>query len=823
MLRDYLRSFWLGVLHNKVSTLINVGGLALGLAVFFALVLQAQREFTWDAHWDDADRIYLAAGAMESPGGSTGAVLTNVPWALGSTLQSRNPDALEVQARVLHTSGTPAIAGVEHPGAVVAYAEPTLLDLVQLDTLDGSLEEVFADPRAIAISARVVEQYFGAASPLDRTLSVTLEQGSEIDYVVKAVYRVPGPSQLNSIEFLALLDPAIPPMPGLGVDIWGQSPMEGQYLNVRDYFKVREGFDAALLETDLRSFMDANGYYTFGSSKVRYAFRKLQDDYLFQRSNADAGNYVQRLWIQIAIGVLVLLTSGCNFVMLATLHSVDRMREVGIRKTVGGEAAQLLRQYLMDAFCQTLVAAMLALTLLELALPNLQVLLGLPFDLDLMSWRNIGFCLLIVALFALVSGLYPALLMARGKPAALLRNGSGAIVGGGSVLRRLLVGIQFTVVIVLLLASAVVRQQIEYTRERGPGYNLTDTVSLRVNEAAAIPKVATLLEEFARVPGVLATSSGSAAPGTSPTVSYPSRTTAPDGAVVEATLSPSSAGAGYFGMMSVPVLAGREFARDLDSAEVPDGATRDVLLNASAVRALGFATPEDALGSLVDVDVGANDGTANTQSLRVIGVIADVLFRSIMVPPRPEYYQYRPNGGFIVVKLQPGADATVVSTALEETWREVVGDLPFQASGSWDLVNQLRREEFEARLIIGSSVLAMVIALLGLYGLAAASVVKRVKEIGVRKVMGADAMKIVMLLLWQFSQPVVVANLVAWPLGFWVVLQWLERFPYRLDMQVIVLSAVAASALALGIAWLTIGFLAARAADQKPALALRYE
>jgi putative ABC transport system permease protein len=425
-----------------------------------------------------------------------------------------------------------------------------------------------------------------------------------------------------------------------------------------------------------------------------------------------------------------------------------------------------------------------------------------------------------IVAFAFISGIYPALLMARGKPVTLLRNSSGSMVGGGSALRRLLVGIQFTLVIVLLLASVVIRQQIDYTRQRGPGYNLDNTLTLSLANPQAA-NMATLLDEFARVPGVLAVGSGGAGPGRQGIARNPVRSTDGDGTVTEAGMNSANVGPDYFAVMSVPTVAGREFTREVEGTEAREVALGKVLLNASAVQALGFASPRDIVDQLVDIEFG--DGS--TRSVRVIGVVADTQFTSLMLPPVPEFYLFSAANGFVVVKLQPGADVAAVRAGLEVAWRSIVGDaLPFGA-GSGELMRQseLRREEFEARLVTGSSVLALVIALLGLYGLVAATVVKRVKEIGVRKVMGADAARIVALLLWQFSKPVLVANLVAWPLGSWAVLRWLERFPFRLDLGVIVVSAFGASVFALLVAWLTMGLLAAHAASEKPVAALRYE
>lgn len=831
MLYDYLRSCWRGVLHNKVATFINIGGLALGLTVFFALIFYVHREFSWDAHWEDADRLYRAAGSQESPTGNTAALFTNAPYALGTSLQTRNPGAFEVFARVYQSQATVTIDAEDYPNQGMFLAEPGLLELIQLETLEGSLQEVFADPRSIAVGSRMADRFFAGKPPLGKTITFSPPQGGKRDYVVRAVYRVPEPSSLAHMQFLGLLDITALPVQNAGLDIWNQPqpPQPPQIpFNVTHYFKLNEAGNKAQLEADLRAFMDQNDYMTFGENKIRFTFQNLQDVHLMPGPFDPADN-VQRLWVYAGVGILVLLISGCNFVMLATLRSVDRLREVGIRKTVGGSAGQLMQQYLLDAFCQSLVAAALAVALLELVLPRFQVMLELPLEPDLLGWRSLGLCLAIVTGFTLLSSALPAWLMSRGQPASLLRDSSGSVVASGNVLRRLLVGFQFAIVIVLLLASAVVQQQIEYTQGRDRGFSLENLMAVRLNNFELMQKSPTLVAEFNRIPGVQSAAVGGVSPS-SIMISQPNqvRRVMPDGSVREAPVQQTAVGGDYFRTLSVAVLAGREFTVELEgTAPIAQGAPpptlRDILLNQSAAQQLGFDIPEMAVGQLLETEFSNSEGR-HVQSLRVIGVVADTQFSSVMLPPVPQYYGFSPQNGFLAIKFTPGADIAAVTESLETAWTGVMGDVAFSPLAPELLDgNMLRREEFEARILIVSTVLAMVIALMGLYGLVGATVVRRVKEIGVRKVMGAGRTSIITLLLWQFSKPVVVANLIAWPFGFWSVMQWLQRFPYQLDMQKIVASGLAASAAALLIAWLTVGFMAAKAASTKPAQVLRSE
>ncbi len=856
MLADYLRSFWRGVLRNKVATLINVGGLALGLTVFFALSFYVDREFSWDSQWEGADRIYRAAGAQEGATGPAGAaLLTQSPWVMGTYLQGANPDAFEVYARVYQTANAITFDRQDYPNFQRYLAEPSFLDLIQFDTVAGSLDKVFADPRSVAISEFLAKRIFGEASPLGKTLTLGASQNffnsqpsGNPDYVIKAVFKLPQPTTLEGIALLGVLEPTALPQANVTLDQWmgqpipppqpGQPPpaQPAQPLQVTHYFRVREGVDVAAIGQGLRAFMDENGYMSFGTAKTRYVFQKLQDVHLMSSPFAPADN-VQRLLIYAAIGVLVLAISGCNFVMLATLRLVDRLREVGVRKSLGGGAGQLMWQYLLDAFFHTLAAAALAVLFLVLAFPKLATMFELPIQLDLLTPRNLGLCLLMIVAFTLVSSAYPAWMTSHGKPGPLLRNG-GAVVGTGTGLRKLLVGIQFAIVVVLLLATAVVRQQIDYTRGRDPGYNVDGVLAVNISSFDALPRTSAIVAEFRKLPSVAAASVGGMSPGVI-MITPPTRLKATvDGEVREAGIQQLSTSAEYFKVMSIRILAGREFSDELDAPPTPaPGAPPQapplpgtplpegrIILNESAARLLGF-TPEEAIEQLLDSESSAGpNGQTRTQPLRIIGVVADTQFSSALLPPEPQYYRYSATNTMLAVKPVPGADAAAVTEDMRAAWDSVVPGTTFVIQDfAARTAFQLRREEFEADIISGSTLLAIVIALLGLYGLVAATVLKRVKEIGVRKVMGAERSAIVTLFLVQFSKPIVVANVLAWPFGYWAIKQWLERFPYQLDTPVILLSSLGASLIALLIAWLTVGVMAARASSVKPVVALRYE
>lgn len=832
MLQDYLRSTVRNTRKHKLFAFIMITGLALGLAVFFTIALYIRTELSYDRHWDDAERIYQVGSILESRGGESQAPFFNTPYILGTTAMAQFPTEVEQWFRT-YTLSSNVLIDEESVRANVMLAEPHLLEVLQLETVSGDMAQVLTSANSLAVNENYANQQFGEQSPLGRRIVVVVEGLGRVEYTIEAVFGNGGQTSLYQLgNFIGLFDPAAIPESAGAQDSWDySSEFKRRPLQVINLVKMAEGVDATRVETDLRAYMDENKLMGTEFNKTRFRFMRLQDEHLYS-TRGGSGSSVYRLQVFAAIGALVLIIGGCNFVMLTTVKAADRLREVGVRKAVGGTVRQLMHQYLLDAFVYTLLAAAFAVALVELVKPSLQNSVGITLA-SFPLWQNLLFFSCSVVLFALLSGAYPAFLLAQGRPGILLRNGGASVVSKGNGLRKVLVGLQFAVVIALLLASAVVYRQIEYTRNRSPGFKLDDIVRVMAFEANAMEKIQTVANEFRVVEGVEAVVVGGKMAGIS-FLSAPTLFSAgmDGGEKREAGLSFAPAGYGFFDLLGVDILGGREFSPDTDfvydlNAQPADGTTREmkkILLNRSAARALGFAAPEDAVNEILDADLPGAGGKLVKVLHRVIGVVEDTQFTSIMRPPVAEFYQLTTTDPMIAVRLQPGVSFDTVREQLQQRWHAVVGDAQFNASyASGQLGNPLRREENEARIIVWCTALALVIACTGLYSLVAATALKRVKEIGVRKAMGAGRGSLIAMLLWQFSKPVFWANLMALPLGFWAVKQWLQRFPYQLDTNVIVITGIVAGIVALLISWLTVSFIAARAASAKPALALKYE
>jgi putative ABC transport system permease protein len=431
----------------------------------------------------------------------------------------------------------------------------------------------------------------------------------------------------------------------------------------------------------------------------------------------------------------------------------------------------------------------------------------------------------------IVSGLYPAFFLSRFQPAQVLKaNRSAAETPGSGRLRAALVVAQFAVSIALIICTAVIYGQTVYARSVDPGYKRDHILQVdNLSRFALIPKAQTIEEQMRRVPGVVAvglTDIGVATDNQSNTGLIP------PGSNKQVNIGQYAVSEGFFDAMGLKLLAGRWF----DPNRPADDMTLDfpiekkqetalaqrglnVVMNEYAVKKLGFKSPQDAVGKVVRSELfEPGTGMAN---ITIIGVVADSRFRSVRTPIDPIMFQ-NVNKGPANMVIRYRGDPATVEAAVERQWKQITNDVPFEAKFSEDVIGELyKAEDSRAQIFAAFSLLAVVIGCLGLFGLAAFTAERRTKEIGIRKVLGARTRDIVRLLVWQFSRPVIIANIIAWPVAWWLMRDWLNGFDQRIALTP--LPFVIAAAVALGIAIATVVGHAVRVARANPIHALRYE
>jgi putative ABC transport system permease protein len=824
MIKTYVNSAINNLLGDKLYSGINILGLAFGLAATILIALYVLDETSYDKQWNNADRIYRVNTQPFTPGGAfVPTAATAMP--VMPALQQYFPDAIQDGTRFMALDSE-VLVGTARFEETINRVDTGFADMFELDVLAGNLGDALSQPSRLALRFDVAERFFGAEQPsalIGRVLTATYN-GVARDYQVAAVYRFPAGNTVLDLPALTLLDvTTLPPVYGN----WGAFTMTS-------YVQLREGASVDAVAAGMREFTDQNailpavqtGPGVKPSDRLRFELQNISAIHLnspFDTSRAGGNQTVVIAFT--AIAVLILLIGIINFTILSTAKATKRAKESALRKTVGASRGQLIGQFLGESCCVVFPAMLVSCVLVELLLPVFEAMVGKSLQIGWFAPQTLLALLAVYAVVSILGGLYPALVLSRFRPATTLRAARVTEGRGALSLRTLLVVFQFGVSIALIIATGVIFMQVRYAMNRDPGFNrdnllIIDNLFARADINAAKQ---TLKTRLLSLDGVTSVALSSHQPTqTRGFANMSSPYTVPGQDSGPQSITTLSLDADFFSTYQTEIVAGRAFSLELDQpAEIfpqQQGAgpmPSKVMLNESAARLLGFANPAAAVNS--QVRFGANN------EMTIIGVAADTNFYTLNALPRPEVYSFSP--GFTdVLSLRFEGDPQALTTQVAGIWRELMGDAELSSSFvAQNMAAEFARERVEAQLLVSFALLAIGIACLGLYGSAAFTVERRTKEIGIRKVMGAEVREIVRLLLWQFSRPVLLANMLAWPVALWAMLTWLQRFPYRIDALILIPLCVIAGFVALSIAWITVGTTTARVATRNPLLALRYE
>jgi putative ABC transport system permease protein len=553
-----------------------------------------------------------------------------------------------------------------------------------------------------------------------------------------------------------------------------------------------------------------------------------------QSGNAAPGNDRRTIVTFGIVAALILAMACVNFTNLATARASQRAREVALRKVLGANRKQLIVQFLGESILVAALAMVLALAMVELLMPFFAHFLDA--DLAITYWGSDGLLLPILGLVLLVGaagGLYPAFYLSRFQPAQILKaNKSSAEASGTGRLRNVLVVAQFAVSIGLIICTAIVYAQTVYAQTADPGYRRSGLLQVDgIGRRQLQPLSDTLKREVERVDGVVSVARTNIGIATGSSIN--------NGVQVPGRSEPVNVGTysidyDFFRTMGIDLLAGRTFDenRPMDDATLPFPENPDairgqiarggvnVVINELAARRIGFSDPKQAVGRQFKASLAQDE--YGLTPINIIGLVRDSRFRSIRQPIDPIMFRIDKSNYQQMLVRYDSRDPMKVRSDIERIWKRIATDAPFDGKFSDDIVAELyKAEQARTKTFAGFALLAVIVACLGLFGLAAFTAERRTKEIGIRKVLGARSRDIVRLLAWQFSKPVIVANLIAWPIAWWVMRDWLNGFDARIDLGPT--PFVVAGALALVIAIVTIAGHAFKVARSNPIHALRYE
>ncbi|MCW3837702.1 ABC transporter permease [Sphingomonas canadensis] len=833
MWRNYLTVGVRALMKNRTYAVINILGLAIGMAACLMILLFVRYEFSYDKWLPDAANTYQVQ-SWYKPETSTGSdpELQMTPYVTGAALQKDFP---QIESWVYAMGSAPVLqrdGGVETLEDFL-YTSGDLLQVLQLPLVRGSADALKA-PGSAAVTRSEALRRYGTDDVLGRSFTV-VSRGQTRDFRINAVLAdLPKNShlKLNTVARIDINEYFADQPEAL--NCWG---CQSGWIWVR----LKPGTDPAAIEAQLPAWEKRN-IPDQTAGEARFNMGDQQDWHLVnvrdvhlgtgQGGAMTPGNDRATIVTFAVIALLILGMAIVNFTNLATARASQRAREVALRKVLGATRRQLILQFIGEAVLISAIAMVIALAMVELLMPPLAAFLDA--DIPVRYLGEGGILLPVLGLMLAVgvlSGLYPAFFLSRFQPAAVLKaNKSAAEAAGTGLLRSVLVVGQFAVSIALIICTGVVYAQTVYARTADPGYQRDHILQVEeMSRRQAYGKGETIVAQTARLPGVKAvgrTGIGVATFNNSNTgLLVPGR---PD----PVTIGNYGVDIGFKDAMGLQLVAGRWFdGREMDDMTVPYPTPEaahlalvargaNIVINALAAKKLGYATPQEAIGKTLRA--GLVEDQYGLVPVTIIGVVKDSRFRSVRESIDPLLFFKTREGSMTHMIVRFEGDPARVRQGVEALWRKLVPDVPFAARFSDEIMLDLyKSEDARAKLFAGFAGLAVIVACLGLFGLAAFTAERRTREIGIRKVLGARTWDIVRLLVWQFSKPVVIANLIAWPVAWWVMRDWLNSFDARISLGPA--PFVAAGALALLIAIGTIGAHAVRVARENPVNALRYE
>jgi putative ABC transport system permease protein len=828
------RNYWTvavrALAKSKTYSIINIAGLAIGMAACLMILMYIRYEQSYDSWVPDFENSYQFQTYGKNPDDGQEFNIRMASYVTKDRLKKDYPQV--VAAAYLQDNGPVFLKdGQASSTEDFLFTDDDFLKVVNLPLIAGT---TLTAPQTAVITKSEAIKRFGTDQVLGRTLTV-ISRGEKRDFKINGLLKdLPKNSHLKVNSIMRLDYVAFNATGPQFLTCWG---CQSGWV----YLKVRPGSDVKAMEAQLPAWEKRNipnepiGDIMYNQGRDQdWHFVNLSDIHLgiAQDGAMRPGNDRRSINTFAIIAVLILGMAVVNFTNLATARASQRAREVALRKVLGATRKQLIVQFVSESLLISAASMLLALALVELLVRPFAAFLDSEITLSYLGSN--GILLPAVALTLLVgiaSGLYPAFFLSRFQPAQVLKaNRSAAETPGSGRLRTALVILQFAVSIGLIICTAVVYAQTVYARTVDPGYKRDHILQVEeLSRAQLFPLAEGIVERIERIPGVVAAGLTDIGVNTN---NNNNNFIIPPGSSKQVLIGQYNVGQGFFDAMGLKLAAGRWFddgrpADDSTTPYPPDPAVEkaihdrgmNVVVNEYAARKLGFQTPQDAVGKVVKGEmVGEDLGLTN---VTIIGVVGDSRFRTVRLPIDPIMFRMvRTGPGWLMVRYN--GDPRAVKAAIEREWKQVTNEVPFNAKFSDDVIAEAyEKEDARAQIFGAFAILAVIIGCLGLFGLAAFTAERRTKEIGIRKVLGARTRDIVRLLVWQFSRPVIVANLIAWPVAWWLMRDWLNTFDQRITLGPA--PFLLAAFVALAIAIVTVVGHAMKVARSNPIHALRYE
>lgn len=785
MYKNYVKSAYRNLLRTKTYSMIILTGLSLGLACCAVLFLFVRNEISFDRFHENTERIYRVTRRWRSENQEKRFAKT--PAGLGPALQSDFPQ-VERMARFCRWQVRMSWEGrrlLEN----VAFSDPEIFDIFSFPMIRGDGSGALEDPRALLISRRAAKKYFPETDPVGRTITLF----EDTDYTIAGVFQdIPGNSHLR-FDFMG----SFLPYHQAHADEWGIS-------NYFTYVLLQENAAVEELESAMPEFVEKyRGAESRYIARQDFDFQPLTRIHLGSRlpGEIDPGIRVSTLLLFGSAAFFILLLACFNSINLSLARYTNRAGEVAVRKILGARPRDLVIQFLGESLSVSLAAVPLGLLLIEILLPVFNRLSGETLNLNRGDIFPLAVFLSGAVLFTvLAAGLYPAVFVSGFQPSGVLRGNLFRRLNV-SFLRKFLVILQFSAAALFIISTFAITGQIHFLRKRTLGFNQDQIVMIPIDDQKILGKFDTLKAEFLKQSGVLSVTGTNFMPGEKIGFQNYWKEGAADD--FYGMIHWISGDRDFMKTFQIELVEGRKFHRNT-------GADADgYILNQSAVKELGWESP---LGKRIRI-VGEGP---------VIGIMKDFHFASLHHEIKPlAWFPYSEEYNYFAVRLHPER-ITASLDGLKNVWSRLVTEPAFTFR-FWDESYQgLYESEVHLGKIAGFiTVLSLIIAGLGLFGLASFEVERRTKEIGIRKVLGSSRSGILWLLSREFAKWVLWANAAAWPAAYLLMNRWLRHFAYRRNLDLLMF--LGAVGVMLAFALLSVGFRALRAASVDPVRALKYE
>ncbi|WP_441000837.1 ABC transporter permease [Fodinibius sp. SL11] len=817
MVKNYLKVALRNLGKRKGFTIINVLGLAIGIASCMLIAVYVLHELSYDHFHEKSDRIYRVTQTTETSSKNEAGATT--PFPVGPALQNDFSGQIETtvrffdmqeEVRTIQNTETGDSYRVNHFYVV----DSTFFDVFSADLVRGNPQTALDDPMSAVITEKQARRFFGDENPIGKQLTFK----GVADFTVTGVMKALPETSHFQVDMLVSFN-SLPELYG------SRTFMERWFWNpCWTYILLKEGVAPQELEAQFPSFVDKNYANREEGETITLRLQALTDIHLYSNldQEMEANGSIFYVYLFTAVAVLILVIAGINFMNLSTARSTERAREIGMRKVLGAQRGQLFGQFVGESMLMTGLGFVTALFLAYPAFSWFNDFFGISLGIDvLMRGEIIGGLFILFVAVALLAGLYPALYLSAFKPTSIMHGSKGSQSGSREkLLRKGLVVFQFTLSVVLIIGTVIVYLQLQHLQNKKMGFKQEQVVVMPITQTLIAWEFDQFKEKALNSPHITGVTGTSKILGSdSQYFSKYSPVNQPDAPPTNMTLHVKH---NFLDTYDIKLLAGRRFSRDH-----PADAEHSIMINKEMLNQIDAETPRDAIGTQFYFTTAEDE----RKPFQVIGVVDNFNYTSIKKQISPLVINLvmgeRPtvrNIEFAIAKLSAGSTKEGIE-ALRSTWKEVNHIDPFTYFFQDEKLEEIYQSEAQMSSISTFfTLLCILVACLGLFGLASYMVSRRTKEIGIRKTLGATVPNIVALLSKDYLKLIVISNIIAWPIIYYLALGWLRDFPYRIELGwnlVGIFVAVCMATIVIGL--LTVSYQSVKAALANPVESIQQE